>query len=382
MKIAYYCQHVLGVGHFHRSLEVCRALLNNHHVTMVVGGPDVAAHVSGLSLLKLPALQMDTEFSSLIPCEQGVALATIQDQRRMQLLSFVEQFRPDCLIIELFPFGRKAFRFELEPMLDLVRREISTCRVYCSLRDILVEKKTGRDKFEQRAVTTLNRYFDGVLIHSDPSMFVLEQTFGKTELLQVPLHYTGFVSPKPSPANSAKIRRDCGLAPDRRLIVASIGSGSVGGELLDAAAQAFRLLTTHNEWYMQIFTGPYLDEATYERLHNQQNARLKVQRFTDHFIDWLGAADLSVSMAGYNTCMNTLAAGVPALMYPFGQNQEQRLRVEQMPRSGSIRLLENDELAPQKLAALMRNQAYCQRYQSQLKLNGAAETVKIIESEC
>ncbi|NNK15248.1 MAG: glycosyl transferase, partial [Desulfofustis sp.] len=132
MKIAYYCQHVLGVGHFHRSLEVCRAFLNNHHVTMVVGGPDVAAHVSGLSLLKLPALQMDTEFSSLIPCEQGVALATIQDQRRMQLLSFVEQFRPDCLIIEFFPFGRKGFRFELEPLLDLVRTENSTCRIYCS----------------------------------------------------------------------------------------------------------------------------------------------------------------------------------------------------------------------------------------------------------
>ena len=57
MKIAYYCQHVLGVGHFHRSLEVCRALLNNHDVTMVVGGPDVAVDVPGLSFLKLPALQ-------------------------------------------------------------------------------------------------------------------------------------------------------------------------------------------------------------------------------------------------------------------------------------------------------------------------------------
>lgn len=380
MKIAYYCQHVLGVGHFHRSLEVCRTLLNNHHVTMVIGGPDVAAHVPGLSFLKLPALKMDKEFSSLIPGKQGAPLAELKDQRRMLLLSFVEQFRPDCLIIELFPFGRKAFRFELEPLLDLVRSEISTCRVYCSLRDILVEKKTGRDKFEQRAVTTLNRYFDGVLIHSDPSMFVLGQTFGKTDLLQVPLHYTGFVSPKPSPVNSAKIRRDCGLGPAQKLIVASIGSGSVGGELLDATTEAFRLLTTQNEWFLQIFTGPYLDAATYERLHNKQNARLKVQRFSDHFIDWLGAADLSVSMAGYNTCMNTLAAGVPALMYPFGQNQEQRLRIEQVRRNGSVRLLENDELAPQKLTALMRYQAHCQRYLSQLKLDGASETLKIIES--
>jgi len=380
MKIAYYCQHVLGVGHFHRSLEVCRALSKNHDVTMVVGGPDVAVDVPGLSFLKLPALQMDKEFSSLIPCEQGVDLATIQDQRRRQLLSFIEQFRPDCLIIELFPFGRKAFRFELEPLLDVVSSEHATCKIYCSLRDILVEKKTGRDKFEQRAVKTLNRYFDGVLMHSDPSMFILEQTFDKTEHLQVPIHYTGFVSPKVSRARSTKIKQDCGLGPEQRLIVASIGSGSVGGELLEATAQAFGLLTDENEWFLQMFTGPYLDEARFAGLHKQQNTRLKVQRFTDHFIDWLGAADLSVSMAGYNTCMNTLAAGTPALMYPFGQNQEQRMRVEQVRRSGSIRLLENGDLAPKKLAALMKNQAYCQRYLPTLNLDGASETVKIIES--
>jgi predicted glycosyltransferase len=34
MKIACYCQHVLGIGHFHRSLEICKALAVHHDTVM------------------------------------------------------------------------------------------------------------------------------------------------------------------------------------------------------------------------------------------------------------------------------------------------------------------------------------------------------------
>ncbi len=36
MKILVYCQHVLGVGHFFRTLEICRALAG-HDVVLVSG---------------------------------------------------------------------------------------------------------------------------------------------------------------------------------------------------------------------------------------------------------------------------------------------------------------------------------------------------------
>ncbi|HID02727.1 MAG TPA: glycosyltransferase, partial [Desulfobacterales bacterium] len=41
MKVACYCQHVLGIGHFHRSLEICKALAERHETVMILGGPDV-----------------------------------------------------------------------------------------------------------------------------------------------------------------------------------------------------------------------------------------------------------------------------------------------------------------------------------------------------
>jgi predicted glycosyltransferase len=44
MKIIQYSQHVLGIGHFMRSLEISRAL-SDHEVILVTGGVPVDTHL-------------------------------------------------------------------------------------------------------------------------------------------------------------------------------------------------------------------------------------------------------------------------------------------------------------------------------------------------
>jgi predicted glycosyltransferase len=104
-----------------------------------------------------------------------------------------------------------------------------------------------------------------------------------------------------------------------------------------------------------------------------------IQRFTPDFLDYLAAADLSVSMAGYNTSMNLLAARVPALVWPFAQNREQRLRSERLAGLGALRVLADRDLAPQRLAVLM-GQALAQtaRPAVDIDLCGAASTARWI----
>ena len=236
MRILYYCQHVLGVGHFHRSLEICRACSEAHQVTMIVGGPDITVGTEPFDFLKLPGLQMDDEFSGLTSCDPSIGLEEVKQMRIDTLLSFFKSTRPDCLILELYPFGRKAFRFELTPLLDTAQAE--STMVLCSLRDILVEKKTDRTMWEDRVVATLNNYFDGVLVHADPRLVTLGNTFGPINLLDVPIHYTGFITPRPQLMARSAFRAKLGLGSDDSLIVASIGSGSVGSHLLEAVAAA------------------------------------------------------------------------------------------------------------------------------------------------
>jgi predicted glycosyltransferase len=377
VRILYYCQHVLGVGHFHRSLEICRACSDAHQVTMIVGGPDIEVAGQPFDFLTLPGLQMDAQFSRLEPCDPDLGLEEVKAARIETLLSFFHAARPDCLILELYPFGRKAFRFELTPLLEAARQQ--SCTVLCSLRDILVEKKTDRSMWEDRVVDTLNSCFDGLLVHADPRVVKLEATFGPVDKLKVPILYTGFITPGPRPDAHSTIRAGLGLKDADKLIVASIGSGSVGSHLLEAVAAAAKSQAAPADLRLNLFTGPYCPADVVAKLRSASRQNLVIERFADHFVDWLAAADLSVSMAGYNTSMNTLAAGVPALMLPFEQNREQRLRVEQLIADHSIRMLEEKDLEPERLAALMAAQLQAGRYRTWLDLDGARQTALLVE---
>ncbi len=382
MKVAYYCQHVLGIGHFHRSMEICKAIARHHPTTLFLGGPPVEFSQQNIDVLKLPGLQMDSDFESLEPCDSKLSLAEVKAARTKILLDHFKQNQPDIFITELYPFGRKAFRFELDPLLSGIRdASLPNCSCYCSVRDILVEKKTGREKFERRVVQTVNSYFDGVLVHADPKIIRLNETFSRLSEIHTPLHYTGFVTrPEPETRGAREeIRQKLSLSPGTRLIVASIGGGNVGSELLHAAVQAFARLQKSQAVHLQLFCGLYCDEKAYKNLQNYAQGNISIDRFTDHFPAWLAAADLSISMAGYNTCMNLIQAGIPALVYPFKQNREQRLRAERLGKRAPIGIIEETDLAPEPLSGRMVQQLETPRLFTDINLSGAEETARQIE---
>jgi predicted glycosyltransferase len=379
MKIVFYCQHVLGIGHFFRSLEICRAL-ERHHVILVTGGPRVAASLPRhVQEIRLPTLAMDRDFKEL-QAEGGADVDAIRQQRRERLRTLFAAEKPDLFLVELYPFGRKAFRFELDPLLeDMAQGRLPRCGVACSVRDILVEKDAA-EKHENRAVALLNRHFDAVLVHADPDVVRLEETFSRRRAIAVPLIYTGFVTPGPEPGARRRLRAALELAEQDRLVVASAGSGSVGAPLLHAVTAAFGRLDHGRALRLHVFTGPFLPPEDFERLRHTAGEGVQVARFTPDFLSHLAAADLSISMAGYNTIMNLLAARVPALVWPFGQNREQRLRAQRLEARGALRLLTDAELAPARLAAVMQPMlANAERRDGGVDLNGAAATAAWVD---
>ncbi|SHO52485.1 glycosyltransferase family protein [Desulfopila aestuarii] len=383
MRIAYYCQHVLGIGHFHRSLEICKELAEHHEVRLIVGGPPVDDVPKTITLVQLPGLQMDTDFKNLAPCNSAYSLDEVKKQRGTRLYSFFEKFRPEVFLVELYPFGRKAFRFELDPVLKAIRKgELSPCKCFVSLRDILVERPNDRERFEERVITTLNRLFDGLLVHADDTVITLGETFNRYPDIDVPIHYTGFVTPKSTPQSREKMRHQLSLAANEKLIVVSVGGGNVGEELLVASIAAFKQLNTDKNCRMQLFCGPYCPENTVQRLLLNLPPNAAVDRFSAHFPDWLQAADLSISMAGYNTCMNIVQAGIPALVYPFAQNQEQAFRARRLARKATITILGDTDLTEHTLATHIISMLGRTRYQADINLNGAVGSRLQIERWC
>jgi len=381
MRIIVYCQHVLGVGHFFRSLELCRAL-SRHDVFFVTGGVQMdlplPAHVTRIPL---PELMMQGDFTHLAPARDGVSLEDVKKRRREMLRKVIQDTTPQVLVVEFYPFGRKAFRFEIDPVLEGIRTgTLPRCRVVSSTRDILVEKENGQ-KHEERVVRTLNGLFDAVLIHADPAVIDLSATFSRIEDIVIPLVYTGYVASKPTPDARSRLRRQLGVGEGETLVVASVGGGRVGHVLLDAVVRAFRALGKKRDAFLQVFTGPLFPEDALGRLEKEAGPRTRVQRFTPDLPSYLSAADLSVSMAGYNTCMDVLAARVPALVWPFAQNREQRLRAERLARLDAVCVLNDADLSPRRLAAIMDAVvSRASRMQVRVDLDGAAASARWLAS--
>ena len=155
----------------------------------------------------------------------------------------------------------------------------------------------------------------------------------------------------------------------------------MGADLLEAVIRAFGQLEGKGRRHLKVFTGPFLPEAIFNRLSKLAAGNVTVDKFTADFLSYLAAADLSVSMGGYNTTMNILASKVPALVWPFPQNREQRLRAERLADLGWLGVLGNEDLHPDRLAVRMDQMFFpSARPTVDIDLNGAAGTARWLEN--
>lgn len=376
-RVLFYCQHVLGMGHLVRSLELARGL-ENCDVCFLNGGEmaEGIAPPSNAQLVQLPVLKSDEDFRDL-HASDGQNLDHVKEQRRAKILDVLEVFQPDAVVIELFPFGRRKFAFELIPLLERIRSHHRSTKVACSLRDILVSKD-DQERYERKVRATMDEYFDMLLVHSDPAFQRLEESFASADQIRCPINYTGFVVRRPQTNGAGPRHRETPR------IVASIGGGRVGGELLDAALHASVDIGSSPQHKLQIFTGPFLADGDFSRLKSlaATNPFISVERFTPSLPSLLQDADLSISMAGYNTCMDVIVTGVPALLYPFtgGGNQEQTTRARKLQELGAAEVLGPRDLDPKNLAQTIRTRLIQKQPKAELRIDidGVRKTAALL----
>jgi predicted glycosyltransferase len=368
------------MGHLVRSLEFARAL-SDHAVTLVVGGQQVEVdRPDHVELVRLPVLYMDEKFTRLISGDPGQSVEHVQRERKTALYALFKKKKPDLFIVELYPFGRSIFGFELEPLLGEIRAgRFGRVKAVCSLRDILVEKKDP-PAYEKRVLEKLNRYFDALLIHSDAGLQRLDETFSRARDIEIPLVYTGFITQQTDPAAGRKLRRELKITPGEKLIVASAGGGRSGFNILTSVLDACKLLRDRLPIRLEVFSGPFMENEAYAKLIARSGPGVRIQRYTRRFPDYLNAADLSVSLAGYNTCMNLLVTQVPALVYPYARQREQPMRVGKIKHMLPMKTLDEEDIQPDRLSDHIVQMLDQKRTLKSLPidLNGAANAAKFL----
>jgi predicted glycosyltransferase len=365
------------MGRLVRSLALADSLAERFRVMLLNGGrmPKGLIVPAGVQVINLPPLGID-ETNQLVSHDKRISVERALDRRKKMIRTCFDNLRPAVVVLELFPFGRKKFAVELRPLLETAHSEERRSFIVCSLRDIFGSQRAIQQKYDDRAATLANQFLDLVLVHSDPSFAHFDESFHPSVPLKVPVIHTGFVVSRPT--QTASIERS------RKRIVVSAGGGIAGEPLLRTAIDALRCFEDDPQIEMKIIAGPFLPDDSWTRLRTLARGKpqLSVVRCVTNLCDELRGAAVSISQAGYNTCLDVVRAGVPALLVPFakGTDNEQQKRAQRLQRLGAVQVLDSENLHPARLAAAIRELMNREMAKPQFDLDGAKRSTQIISS--
>ncbi len=370
-RLLFYCQHLLGIGHISRSLALCRALADRFDVTYLQGGPDIGRTLDhpAFDHVFLPPLLMREHDSTLYDPAGAHSVETLWQMRQDAVAPVLDE-PYDAVVIELFPFGRNKFKREILGIIDAARQKNPAVQVFCSNRDIMVQKNDQAAR-EEKILRVLESHFDYLLVHTDPALIPMEATFAATPRIADKIRYTGYVADGVGPAAASAPARGPG-------ILVSLGGGAVGDEL---ALAAIAVADAFPEHPMTVLTGPYTTDAGRKAFQEAAAGKpgVTIKGFSEDFRADLAAARLSISLAGYNTLMDLLATRTPALVYPYMANIEQNMRATALQDLGLVGIVTKDMLAPDRLIAAIRARLDAPPAAQTIDLSGAESTAAIIE---
>ena len=375
-KIMFYVQHLLGIGHLMRAGTLTWALeANGFEVTLVSGGAPVpgfdpgASHFEQLS----PTRATDKFFKVLVDIHDRQIDDTWKAARAAALLEIHQHTRPDIILIEMYPFGRRQMRFEIEPLIEAACKSAEPRpMIVSSVRDILVEP--GKPERVDEMVDRVRRYFDLVLIHGDAAFIAFDKTFPRMAEIADISRYTGYVADTPLPREAA--------GPGAGEVIVSTGGGAVSDDMLQAAMDSRAIsLLAESPW--RVLIGHNLPEAEFVAYRDNAPAGMIVERSRPDFRQLLANCTLSISQGGYNTVMEVLAAGTRSVCIPYagGLESEQTLRCRLLAEKRALEVVDPGIVTAENIsAAITRALARPERIQAPVDMSGAQNTAEILHA--
>lgn len=365
--------HLLGTGHLTRIAALGRALARaGHKTTLVSGGrPLPLLDKAGIDFVQLPSVHcVENDFLTLFAEDGTKATDRLLAERRVMLMNAFEAARPDVVVTELFPFGRRQLVAEFEELLTAAVSRVPRPAILCSVRDIL--NPPSKPARATETLERLGRFYDAVLVHGDEAVVPLSLSWPADPALDRRLVYTGYIA---SSHKRASLRGD-GAG---EVIVTGSG-GAIGLPLYRAAIAAAALQAGGPAW--RVLVGHGVAETDFRGLLADVHANVVIERARPDFRDLLDRAAVVVAQGGYNTVVEIAQAHARAVLVPYdeGREQEQTLRAAVFSRMGFSETILPGALTPGRLLEAVQARLNSPRpTRSPIELDGVEESIGAIE---
>jgi predicted glycosyltransferase len=295
--------------------------------------------------------------------------------RKNIIAATAEAFQPDLFIVDKEPLGLKR---EVLPTLEWFREFLPSTKTILGLRDILDESPVVRKDWESKNVYQyLETLYDEIWVYGNREIYDPIKEYNIPTTLEPKIRFTGYIPRKHwSQSVRRKTRKRYRILDEDTFILVTAGGGGDGCELLDHYLSMHDFFPTSLPFKTLMITGPFMPKSSRNKIRKRAlQYGIKTMPFLPQMEQLIGAADLVISMGGYNTICEIISQQTPSLIIPRETpRKEQLIRAEQLKKQGLLDYLPWSNVSAQllrdKIVTILDNRKTYQQHMADFELSG------------
>lgn len=354
-KVLVYSHDAYGLGNIRRMLEITSHLVASDpeiHVLLISGSPMLHAFriPERVDYIKLPCIGRSEKGETVVK-SLGISPEDTIRMRANIIMMAALDFQPDVVLVDKKPFG---LQDELHLALTMLGQRKKRAKTVLLLRDILDAPEVTRAQWEKSGYhQAICAHYDQVAIVGTEEVFDAVEEYGFPEETANRVRYCGYIK-RPTPARTREqVRADLDFGTEPMVLVTA-GGGADGYAMMKTYLQGLAASPGDKPFRTLLISGPEMSPVQRQEISGlaARCPGVTVQEFTNDMIGCMNAADLVISMGGYNTVCELLTLRKKAIIVPRVRPvQEQWIRAERMQAMGLLRALHPDTLTPESLIA-------------------------------
>ena len=385
-----YSHDGFGLGHLRRNTTIASQLADEvptSSVLMLIGCPTGAVFKlpPGVDFIKLPSI-IKRDTGVWHPLRLRIGLERTKALRVATIQQVAHVFHPQLLLVDHVPVGVWG---ELLPLLEMLKRSDDPPLIVLGIRDILDGPEVTRRLWErEESYQAIRKYYDEIFIYGCQEVFDTSSHYGLDGEFAPRIRYCGYVCTQEPYKSKERMRKE--LQVEHRLIVVTGGGGVDAYPMMQTCMKALRLLGPRADVETIFISGPLMDNEQRERLREQaKGLKVRVLTHVEDCLSYLNAADLVVTMAGYNSLCQVLQLRRKSLVVPrSGPSAEQQMRARVFAERGLVDFIFPGDLSPKKMAGKLMEDLQWKdgpSYDPSIKTNGgrnaAARLAELLASK-
>lgn len=376
-NILMYSHDTYGLGHIRRTMAIASHLLGPRINILILTGSPIAGRFSfpeQIDFVRIPGMIKKTN-DEYLPLSIKINAQHALDIRKNIITATAKTFQPHLFIVDKEPLGLKK---EVLPTLQWLRRCRPDTRSILGLRDIMDDAETvKKDWKEKKVYQHLENLYSEIWIYGIREFYDPVKEYNISESISRKMYFTGYIPRKiPGKETVRHFKKEIGLKNDEKLVVVTTGGGGDGYKVMDTYLTALESYTNSQPFKSVLITGPFMPKL--ERRDVFKRAR-KLGVRTYHFYRQMekifAAADVVVSMGGYNTLCEILGQGTVSLVIPRETpRMEQIIRARAFNRQNLVDYIPWDDFTPEllreKIVSLLQNPVPYREAISRFQLTG------------